>query len=81
MQMMTYIRVHHGVAQALIRRSAFHGIADQIAVLGIAFQQPLAFQETSDAARAMVCVRWVSSALVGAFSRRNRGLGPFALAT
>jgi len=35
--------------QELIQRSAFHGILGQIAVFGIALQQPLAFQKTSDA--------------------------------
>jgi len=43
------------MAQELIQRSAFHGIARQIAVLGIAFQQALALQATSDAMRDGVC--------------------------
>jgi hypothetical protein len=42
-------RVHHRMAQELIDRSAFHGIARQVAVLGIAFQHALALQETSNA--------------------------------
>ena len=37
------------VTQERIERPRFHGIAGQIAVLGIAFQQPLTFQETPDA--------------------------------
>ena len=37
------------VAQELNQRTAFHRIAGQIAVLGIAFHQPPALQETSDA--------------------------------
>ena len=40
--------VRDRVAQELFQRPAFHSIVSQIAVLGIAFQQPLALQETSD---------------------------------
>jgi hypothetical protein len=36
------------VAQELIQRPRFHGITGQIAVLGITFQQSLAFEKTSD---------------------------------
>ena len=42
----------------------------------VPIQQPLAFQETSGAARAVLCVRWVSSALVGV--PRNTRLGSVA---
>ena len=51
----SYVRVHHRVAQELIQQPAFHGIAGQIAVLGIALQQSLAFEKTSDAMRDGVC--------------------------
>ena len=45
--------IRDGMPQELIQRSAFHGILGQIAVFGIALQQPLAFQKTSDALTCM----------------------------
>jgi hypothetical protein len=43
------------VAQEFVERAAFHGIVSQIAVLGIAFQQPLALRETTDTLGDGVC--------------------------
>ena len=47
--------VRDRVAQELIQRPRFHGIAGQIAVLGITFQQSLAFQEAPNAVSDGVC--------------------------
>jgi hypothetical protein len=69
--------IRDGAAQQLIQRSCLRGIRSQIAIFGIAFQQTLALKETSDAPSNGVR-RWVNSALVGAFTQRNRMLDPFA---
>ena len=44
--------IRDGVAQQLVQRASFYG---QTAVLGITFQQPLAFKETSAALSDGVC--------------------------
>ena len=54
--------VRDRMAQELIQRSALYGIARQITVLGVTFQQALALQETSDSVRDGVCqVRQLST--------------------